>query len=128
MKLSFKDPTKVLVTFGCIVVIFISVTFVLPKVIKYLLPLILAVVISLVIDPIVDFLEKKCHINRRIAVLLSIVFVIAILGLILFNLVYQAVYFIQTFAEQIPSILGREFVFLDWIGHVNDYLIKLPEY
>ena len=127
MKWLPKDPVKTLIKIAYIAIAVLFVFFLLPKLVKYLLPILCAIVISLVIDPVVDFLVTKARFNRRLAVVVAMLLVITLIGLILFNLVYQAVYFLQSFAEKLPDLLNREYVFLDWLSNFDAFMIKLPD-
>ncbi|MBQ8526430.1 MAG: sporulation integral membrane protein YtvI [Clostridia bacterium] len=127
MKLLPKDPVKTLIKIAYLLIAGAFVFLLLPRLIKYFLPILCAIVISVIIDPVVGFLVKKVHFNRRISVIIAMLLVITLLGAIIFNLVYQAVYFLQDFAEKIPDLLDREYVFLDWLGSLNAFMIKMPE-
>lgn len=127
MKLLPKDPVKTLIKIAYLILFGAFVFLLVPRLIKYFLPVLCAVIISVIIDPVVGFLVKRAKFNRRIAVIVSMLLVISLLGLILFNLVYQAVYFLQDFALKIPDLLNREYVFLDWLGSLNAFMIKMPE-
>lgn len=127
MKWLPKDPVKTLIKIAYIAIAVLFVFFLLPKLVKYLLPILCAIVISLVIDPVVDFLVTKARFNRRLAVVVAMLLVITLIGLILFNLVYQAVYFLQSFAEKLPDLLNREYAFLDWLSNFDAFMIKMPD-
>lgn len=127
MKLVPKDPVKPLIKIAYISVLVLFVVFIVPRLIKFFLPVLFAIVISLIIAPIVDFLVKKFRINRRVSVIVAMLFVISVLGTILFNLIYQAVYFLQGFGEKLPELLNKEYVFFDWFGSFDAFMIKMPE-
>jgi len=80
-----KNPEKSLLTIAYIFVAFLLIAFVVPRIITYLLPFIFAFIITRIINPIVKVLEKV-HIHRRIAVIASMLFVITLLGTILYFL------------------------------------------
>lgn len=80
-----KKPEKALLNIAYIFVAFILIAFVMPKLITYLLPFIFAFIIAQIINPIVKLLEK-IHIHRRIGVITSILFVITLLGTIIYFL------------------------------------------
>lgn len=127
MKLLPKEPVKPLIVFAYIFSILILVLYVLPQTVKLFLPAILALVISMLIEPWVGFLEKKAHIPRKVGSIIAILLVITLVGLIMFNLVYQAVYFLQSFALKIPSLITGEHELPGWLASLQDYLIKLPD-
>ena len=122
-----KEPVKTLIKIAYIAIAAAFIFLLLPKLVKYFLPILCAIVISLFIDPVVDFLVIKAHFNRRVAVIVAMLLVITLIGLIIFNLVYQAVYFLQDFAEKIPDLLNRDYVFLDWLGNFDAFMIQMPE-
>ena len=127
MRLLPKDPVKTLIKIAYIIIAAAFIFLVLPKFVRYFLPAICAIIISLIIDPVVGFLVKKARFNRRLAIVVSMLLVITLLGAIIFNLVYQAVFFLQGFAEKLPDLLNREYVFFDWLGSFNAFMITMPE-
>lgn len=127
MKLLPDEPVKTLIKIAYVAIAAIFVFFLLPKLIRYFLPILFAVVISILIDPLVNFLVHKLHINRRVSVVAAMLFVIGLIGLVLFNLIYQAVYFLQDFAQKLPDILSKEYVFIDWLKSFDSFMIKMPE-
>lgn len=127
MKLLPKEPLKPLMFFAYIFSAIILLFFVLPQAVKLLLPAILALVISMLIEPWVCFFEKKVRIPRKAAALIAILLVISAVGIIVFNLVYQGVYFLQNFALKLPTLIAGEHELPSWLVSLQDYLIKLPE-
>ncbi len=127
MKLLPKDPVKTLVVIAYMAVAALFVFFVLPYAVEYLLPFIVAGVISVVITPIIDFMTVKLHIPRKISTIVSVLIVLAVIGLFMFNLVYQAVYFLQDFALKVPDMLNSEFTLPEWVNKINAYIIRFPE-
>ncbi len=127
MKILPKDPVKTLIVIAYIFVGVIFAVWILPNLVKFFLPAIIGFIISIIIEPWVDFLEKKVHIPRKSASVITILFVIFLVGLILFNLVYQAVYFLQTFAQRLPGIINQIYEFPEKLTVLNDFIIKLPE-
>ncbi len=127
MKLLPKDPVKSLVVIAYIAVAALFVFFVMPYALEYLLPFIVAGVISVVIAPVTDFMTERLHIPRKISTIVSVLIVLAAIGLFVFNLVYQAVYFLQDFALKVPEMLDREFILPEWVNKINAYIIRFPE-
>lgn len=127
MKLLPKDHTKIFTVAAYIVFGALFVFFVLPYVVKYMLPFIVAAVISVVITPIIDFITEKMHIPRKISTIVTVLIVLAAIGFFMFNLVYQAVYFLQDIALKMPEMLNHEFTLPDWVNKINAYLIRFPE-
>ena len=126
MRLLPKDPVKTLVNIAYIIIAFLCVFVVLPTLARYIAPFIVAVIISMVITPIVNFMCNKLHIPRKVSTIASILLILTILGLFLFNLVYQAVYFLQSFALEIPEMLSKEYPVPGWIDTLRDYIIRFP--
>lgn len=127
MKLLPKDPVKTLIVIAYIIIAVLCVCIVVPTIAKYIAPFIVAIIISILITPCVNFMCNKLHIPRKISTFASIIFVLSIVGLILFNLIYQAVYFLQSFAQNIPELLSREYTMPGWINTLNAYIIRFPE-
>lgn len=100
MNLLPKNPIKTLITIAYIAVAVLFVVFILPKAVTYFLPFILAWIISLIIKPIVRLLEK-IHFSKRIAVISSMLIVIALLGYILFYLSAAVVNELQTIVNML---------------------------
>ena len=126
MRLLPKNPVKTLVTIAYIIIAAAFVCYVLPVLAEYMAPFIVAVIISVVITPGVDFMSNKLHVPRKLSTLISVVFVLGIVGLLLFNVVYQAVYFLQNFALSIPELFSREYTMPGWVDTLKDYLIRFP--
>ena len=126
MKLLPKDPAKTLINIAYIIIAIVCVCVVLPTVARYIAPFIVAVIISMIITPCVNFMCTKLHIPRKISTLVSIILILGIVGLFLFNLIYQAVYFLQSFAQSIPELLSREYPVPGWINTLKEYIIRFP--
>lgn len=126
MKLLPKDPVKHLVVMAYIIVAFLFVSFVLPYAIRYILPFFVAFIISLIIGPVVNFLNKKLRINRKISTLVSIFFVIGILGCAVYGIGYYIVSFLQDFAKKIPEMLSGKIQFPAWVESIRAYIVKFP--
>ena len=74
-----KNPGKVLITIAYVALAFLLLAYVAPRVITWFLPFIVAWIISLIINPIVTLMQK-IHIHRRIAVIVSMLLVIALIS------------------------------------------------
>lgn len=85
-----KNPLRVLVTIAYILLGFLLIAYAAPKLITYFLPFMVAGLISLAIKPIADVLEKL-HIHRRLGVILAMLFVIGIIGGVMFFLIHSLV-------------------------------------
>ncbi len=87
------------------VFLFAAIVFYLfPKLIKLLLPFIIAYFISLIITPIVNELHFKHKVPKRIAIIILMLLIISSLILILFNVIYQAVFAMQNLSHILPDI------------------------
>ena len=126
MRLLPKDPVKTLVNIAYLIIAALCIFVVLPTVARYIAPFIVAVIISMIITPIVNFMCNKLHIPRKLSTIASILLILSILGLFLFNLIYQAVYFLQSFAQNIPELLSQDYPMPDWIDRLREYIIRFP--
>ncbi len=126
MRLLPKDPVKTLINIAYLIIAALCLFVVLPTVARYIAPFLVAVVISMVITPIVDFMCSRMHIPRKISTIASILLLLGILGMFLFNLIYQAVYFLQSFAQQIPELLSKDYPVPGWIDTLREYIIRFP--
>lgn len=100
--------------------------FVVPKTFKLLLPFIIAYIISLMITPIVNELHIKHKVPKRIAIILLMLLIISSLILILFNVIYQAVFAMQNIAQILPDIFYGNYNFPKWVQRIYDFYLKLP--
>ncbi len=127
LKLLPKEPVKTLIIIAYIALAALLLVFVLPRAITYLLPFIVAGIVSVIITPLVNFMSGKLKLPRKLSTLASIVIVLALIGLFAFNLVYQAVYFLQNFALGIPDMISGGIELPGWVDRINDYFIRFPE-
>lgn len=97
-----KNPVRVLITIAYIALAFLFLAYVAPKVITYFLPFIVALIISAIINPVVKFLQKL-HIHRRIAVIVSMLAVMAALGVGMYFLTASLVKELHTVMEIIQK-------------------------
>jgi sporulation integral membrane protein YtvI len=79
MKTLKKDPAKSLVRLVYALLIILILLFALPKIIPCILPFFFAWIVSLIIRPLVNLMEKA-HINKRIAVIVSMLLVVSVLA------------------------------------------------
>ena len=122
-----KKPVKTLVILIYLTLLLLALYFVLPRVIGFLLPFLVGYAISWLIGPVVRFLERKLHFPRKLAVILTMLIAIGIIGLFLFTIIYQAVYELQALAYQIPGLLEGDFALPDWLQNLNKFYIDLPD-
>jgi len=126
MRLLPKQPVKTLIVIAYIAVALLAVQFVLPRALRFFAPFILAYVISVVVNPMVGFLQKKLHFPRKPAVLLTMLLVIGLIALLLFTVIYQAVYEMQTLAYKLPALLNGEIALPGWITSLSGFYHTLP--
>lgn len=122
-----KKPVKTLVILIYLALILLALYFVLPRVIGFLLPFLVGYAISWLIGPVVRFLERKLHFPRKLAVIITMLFAIGVIGLFLFTIIYQAVYELQSLAYQIPGLLEGDFTLPGWLQSLNRFYIDLPD-
>ncbi len=115
-----------IITLVCAAIAIIILIFILPKALEILLPFIIASIIAVVISPIVTFLEKKLKFPRAFATILTMIVVIALLALLIFTVVYQGVFAIQSFADKLPQMLYTDYDFPGWINEINKLYFNLP--
>ena len=117
---------KSIVTFVCASIAVLILLFILPKAIEILLPFIFAAIISVIISPLVNLLEKRLRFPRALATILTMIIALALLGLLIFTVAYQGVYYLQELADKLPSMLYSDFDFPDWIENINNMYFNLP--
>ena len=98
MKILKKDPTKSLIKLVYALLVTVIIIFALPKVISCILPFALAWIVSLIIKPLSCLLERA-HIQRRIAVIISMLLVVGILALVIYGLSSVLVSELKTVAD-----------------------------
>ncbi|NLG88591.1 MAG: sporulation integral membrane protein YtvI [Clostridiaceae bacterium] len=94
----------------------------------YCIPFIIAFILSSLIEPIINFMEKKIKIPRKIGTVLSLLLVFSILGTILGLIISRLVKEIVNVYNQINEIFGSMQYFFDAvIERVNNIYISLPK-
>jgi len=130
MAINYVNLTKLIVLIGLITVA-VYFSFI------YLFPFLVAIVIAILIQPLVHLLNKKMRINRRIAVLITILFVLfSFITLITFSVI-EFIHLLQYLMQHLPGSIeyilskGEEIVtrFIDSIYHfVSQYFHSIsPE-
>lgn len=99
-----KKYTKIAVNLLTMIALILFCIFLLPKVIKFMLPFIIAWIIAMIVDPIVKFLEKKMKIKRKAGSAVVIVLVLAIVSIIIYFVCAKLIEEIIGFAYVIPDI------------------------
>ncbi len=93
-----KDSLKSLLKIVLVMLVIIIATFALPKIVSCILPFVFAWVVSLIIKPVIKLLEKM-HINRRIAVIISMLLVIFVMASVLYGISVVAIREIKEVAK-----------------------------
>lgn len=99
-----KDITQKLLIGLYIVGAVILAYFVVPKAIVIFLPFILAYVIALIASPIVRFLNEKLKVPKKLAAGICTLVIIAIIGFLVYFIVFRVVLYIQDIAANWDSI------------------------
>lgn len=111
-----------------IIILIILGIFLLLRLSVYCIPFIIAFILSSLIEPLVNFLEKKVRIPRKVGAVFSILLVLSILGTILGLIITRLVKEIINVYEQINVIFGgMQLFFEDMIERVNRLYISLPK-
>jgi len=100
--------------------------FIVPKTFKLILPFVIAYFISLLITPIVNELHYKHKVPKRIAIIILMLLIISSFILILFNVIYQAVFAMQGLSQILPDIFYGNYTFPKWVQSIYDFYLKLP--
>lgn len=100
MNTSESKPLEKLVRLLYVSMAVLAVIFVLPKAVGCLLPFFFAWIIALIIKPFVNLFERL-HINKRIAVILSMLLVLFVLSGVVYFVSKAAVGEIRTFAQML---------------------------
>ena len=94
----------------------------------YCIPFIIAFILSSLIEPVVNFMEKKIKIHRKVGSIVSILLVLSILGTILGLIITQLVKEIVNVYNQINEIFGSMQQFIEaMIEKANNIYISLPK-
>lgn len=94
----------------------------------YCIPFIIAFILSSLIEPLVNFLERKVRIPRKVGSVFSILLVLSILGTILGLLITRLIKEILNVYEQINVIFGGMQMFFEaMIERINHLYISLPK-
>lgn len=88
-----------------IIIIILGLYIFFSTVFKWFLPFILAYIIANLAEPIVSFLEKKLRMPRKISSLITILFILIIIGFFIFTIVSRMVYEIKRLSEIAPDII-----------------------
>lgn len=100
--------------------------YILPKLFRLLLPFIIAYFISLMIMPIANELHYKHKVPKRIAIIILMLLIISSLILILFNVIYQAVFAMQNLSQILPDVFHGNYNLPKWAQRICDLYLKLP--
>ncbi len=119
MKIPAKDSLSSLVKLLYAIFAIVVIIFVLPKAVSCLLPFFFAWIISMIIKPLSTVLEKIVH-NKRVSVLVSMLVVLGIIFVVLYNLSKAIVDEIQVIYEMFSDTKDGIPVFI-W-----DILESLP--
>lgn len=119
MKIPAKDSLSSLVKLLYAIFAIVAIIFVLPKAVSCLLPFFFAWIISMIIKPLSSVLEKIVH-NKRVSVLVSMLVVLGIIFVVLYNLSKAIVDEIQVIYEMFSDTKDGIPVFI-W-----DILESLP--
>lgn len=76
-----------------------------PKFIIIFLPFLIGWLIASIINPFVNFMETKIHIKRKYASIIALVVAIAVVGFLLYLLIYRLVLEGQSFIDNLPGWL-----------------------
>jgi sporulation integral membrane protein YtvI len=119
-----KSKVKIIIR---IALIAISV-YLLLRLSVYCIPFIIAFILSSLIEPLVNFMEKKVKIPRKVGSIISILLVLSSLGTILGLLINRLVKEIINVYNQINVIFGSMQQFFEVIiDKVNSIYISLPK-
>jgi len=122
------EPVKrMIISIIRVALIILSVYFIL-RLSLYCVPFIIALILSSLIEPIVNFLEKKVKIPRKIGTVFSILLVLSVLGTILSLIISRLVKEIINVYNQINEIFGSLQLFFEAIiERINSFYISLPK-
>mgnify|MGYP000515686121 CR=1 FL=1 len=111
-----------------LIILIVIAVFLLLRLSVYCIPFIIAFILSSLIEPLVNFLEKKVRIPRKVGSVFSILLVLTILGTILGLIITRLVKEIINVYEQINVIFGSMQLFFEaMIEKVNRLYISLPK-
>lgn len=98
-----KIVVNLLVTLGIILVLL----FVVPKLIVFFMPLIIAWVIAGIANPMVRFLEDKVKIMRKHGSAFVIVFILLLLGTLIYLAIYMTAREVSSLIQDFPAIMDE---------------------
>lgn len=99
-----KKYTNLIVAAATILATAVIAYFLVTTVFRWLLPFILAYLIAYITNPVVNFLQKKCKIPRKISSGITILITLMIIGSLITLVVYRIVKEFQDFVKQLPDL------------------------
>ena len=99
-----KDTTKKILIFLCVAAVLCIAYFAVPKAIAIFLPFILAYVLSLAISPLVNLLNKKLKIPKRLAAGISTLAVVFTIVFLIYYVSFRLVLYVQQAADNWDAI------------------------
>ena len=123
-------PTKLVIS----LLLLVFIVYLLTLFAEAIPPLILAIIFAFILTPVVNWVEKRLRLIRPLAILLCYIIVLAIAVLIpivvtpvLANQVSDLNLDVQRLAEQIESLLGREYTIGAWKLNANILLQQFSD-
>lgn len=104
----------------------ILIIFLMPKLLVMLAPFIIAYFISKAVVPLSDILYVKFKIPKKIGVVLLLTAIITALFLILLNLFYQAIIFLQSLSDNLPAFFNGTTQYPAFVKKILKYYDNLP--
>lgn len=96
---------KILVNLAVAVAAVVVVCFLLPRLLRFFMPLLVAWVVALIANPVIRFLEKRIKIMRKHGTALVIVLVLAAIGTALYGLVAFSLGQVSSLVRELPQVM-----------------------
>ena len=98
------------------------------KLIGLFMPFFVGWIISLIANPLVQFLEKKLKLVRKVGSVVVIVVVLGLVVLACYGVIIGAIREIKDFSQDIPTMVESvKKEYADVVANVGQYVNKLPE-
>lgn len=97
---------RILVNLVVALAVVLAVIFLLPRLLRFFMPLIVAWIVALIANPVIHFLEKRIKIMRKHGTALVIILVLAAIGVALYGLAAFSLGQVSSLTQELPMIIG----------------------
>lgn len=95
---------KIYVNLGIALAVLLALIFVLPRMIRFFMPLIVAWVVAMIANPVIRFLEKRIKLMRKHGMALIIVLVLVGISALLYGIIAVIITQMSSLLQELPGI------------------------